>query len=90
MASKHFSFRLSDAVVAALETYKQDDESLNQTAQRVISQFLGVTTLETYSQAQRIDIQELIRKEVASAIATSDHIKKLTITVDECLGKLTA
>lgn len=90
MASKHFSFRLREEVVAALENLRQEDESLNQTAQRVIAQSLGVIAPDTSYQAQAIDIKELIREEVASAIAISDRIQKLEVTVGECLGKLPA
>jgi hypothetical protein len=105
MSSKVISFRLSDAEIEALQALQSsDDESLNQTAARLLRGIIGTpTALSTTSTP--VDIQELIRREVESAIANSermnelvrantaylaDDINSLERKVDERLGELSA
>ncbi len=105
MSSKVISFRLSDAEIEALQALQSsDDESLNQTAARLLRGIIGTpSALSTTSTP--VDIQELIRREVESAIANSermnelvrantaylaDDINSLERKVDERLGELSA
>ncbi|MEA5620883.1 hypothetical protein VB711_24035 [Cronbergia sp. UHCC 0137] len=71
MVSKAFSFRLPDEVVEALESQGLENETLNQTAQRVLTESLGFSA--SLSLPKRItgavDIQNLVKREVESAIA---------------------
>lgn len=105
MTSKVISFRLSDAEIEALQALQSsDDESLNQTAARLLRGIIGTpTALSTTSTP--VDIQELIRREVESAIANSERMNELVRAntayladdinsvkreVDERLGELSA
>ncbi|MCC5621026.1 hypothetical protein [Nostoc sp. CHAB 5715] len=105
MSSKVISFRLSDAEIEALQALQSsDDESLNQTAARLLRGIIGTpSALSTTSTP--VDIQELIRREVESAIANSDRVNELIKAntayladginsvkreVDERLGELSA
>ena len=45
MASKLISFRVLDEVVEALQAQALDDESLNLTAQRLLTELLGIPTV---------------------------------------------
>lgn len=77
MSSKVISFRLSDAEIEALQALQSsDDESLNQTAARLLRGIIGTpSALSTTSTG--VDIQEMIRREVESAIANSDLVNDL-------------
>lgn len=105
MSSKVISFRLSDAEIEALQALQSsDDESLNQTAARLLRGIIGTpSALSTTSTP--VDIQELIRREVESAIANSERMNELVRAntayladdinsvkreVDERLGELSA
>ncbi|HYX14679.1 MAG TPA: hypothetical protein VE944_09980 [Nostoc sp.] len=74
MSSKVISFRLSDAEIEALQALQSsDDESLNQTAARLLRGIIGTpTALSTTSTP--VDIQVLIRREVESALFTAAGI----------------
>lgn len=76
MSSKVVSFRLSDAEIEALQGLQSsDDESINQTAARLLRGIIGTSDLSTTSTG--VDIQEMIRKEVESAIANSERVSEL-------------
>jgi len=72
MVSKQFSFRLSDEVVEWLEGLQLEGESLNQTAQRILTKSAGLSTVST-----SVDIQELVRQEVENAIANSERLQEM-------------
>lgn len=59
MGSKVISFRFSDDEVKALEAVMSpDDDSVNQTAARIVRDSIGLSTVST-----PVDIKELIRHE---------------------------
>ncbi|MDZ7969711.1 MAG: hypothetical protein RM368_33010 [Nostoc sp. DedSLP03] len=101
MSSKVISFRLSDAEIEALQALQSsDDESLNQTAARLLRGIIG-TPSALSTKSTPVDIQELIRREVESAIANSErmnelvrantaHINEVKRELDERLGELSA
>lgn len=64
MPSKAFSFRLPDAAVQALSALQLEDETLNQTAQRVIMEHLGVYTIPSTIVDRRLEIVEAALTEV--------------------------
>jgi len=71
MASKAFSFRLSDAAVQALEALQLEGETLNQTTQRFVYEHLGLST-ETHNHLSTplqtsVDIEQ-IRQEMRANI----------------------
>lgn len=71
MASKVISFRLSDAEIQALRTLQtSSDESLNQTAVRLLRSILGTSTDLSTPTSTSFDIREIVRQEV-EAVALS-------------------
>ncbi|MCC5669103.1 hypothetical protein LC653_35920 [Nostoc sp. CHAB 5784] len=73
MVSKPFSYRLPDVAVQALEALQLEGETLNQTAQRVMMEHLGLSTeapkmLSTVSYTS-VDIRELVKQEVEASLA---------------------
>jgi len=94
MVSKPFSYRLPDVAVQALEALQLEGETLNQTAQRVMMEHLGLST-ETSQPLSTIlstpvDIKELVKQEVENAIANSERLQEFIAKVDERLGELSA
>jgi len=94
MGSKVISFRFNDAEVEALQALQQveDDDSLNQTASRLLRSLLGTST-PSRDLSTSVDIQEIVKREVENAIANSERLQELQqiITkVDERLGELNA
>jgi hypothetical protein len=65
MVSKQFSFRLSDEVVEWLEGLQLEGESLNQTAQRILTKSAGLST-EPLSTS--VDIKSLVKQEVEASL----------------------
>ncbi|WP_375493099.1 hypothetical protein [uncultured Nostoc sp.] len=70
MVSKPFSYRLPDVAVQALEALQLEGETLNQTAQRVMMEHLGLSTETSQSLSTipytHVDIRELVKEEVRS------------------------
>ncbi|MCL6755138.1 hypothetical protein KBT16_30860 [Nostoc sp. CCCryo 231-06] len=77
MVSKQFSFRLSDEVVEWLEGLQLEGESLNQTAQRILTKSAGLSTDSLSTLSTSVDIQELVRQEVENAIANSERLQEM-------------
>lgn len=69
MVSRPFSFRLPDASVQALEALRLEDETLNQTAQRVLMGSLKLSTPLSAKTSLDVDIKELVKLEVATSLA---------------------
>ncbi|MCC5625706.1 hypothetical protein [Nostoc sp. CHAB 5715] len=105
MVSKQFSFRLADEVVEALEGLQLEGESLNQTAQRILTKSVGLSTSTSTHLSTPVDIKELVKQEVENAIANSEQLKEMIAAntaylatgineikheVDERLGELSA
>lgn len=93
MVSKQFSFRLADEVVEALEALQLEGESLNQTAQRILTKSVGLSTSTSTHLSTPVDIEELVNQKVESAIANSEQLRDLEqmiTSLDERLGKLKA
>jgi hypothetical protein len=99
MVSKQFSFRLADEVVEALEALQLEGESLNQTAQRILTKSVGLSTSTSNHLSTSVDIQELVKREVENAIcasqqrfaiANSEQLQEFIAKVDERLGELNA
>ena len=89
MVSKPFSYRLPDVAVQALEALQLEGETLNQTAQRVMMEHLGLSTETSQSLSTTsytpVDIKSLVKEEVRSQLET-----QLEARLDERLGKLKA
>lgn len=68
MVSKQFSFRLSDEVVEWLEGLQLDGESLNQTAQRILTQSAGLSTVSLSTVSTSVDIKSLVKQEVEASL----------------------
>lgn len=81
MGSKVISFRFNDAELEALQALQtQDDDSLNQTAARLLRGLLGASTASTVSMSTvstSVDIQELIQQELSKALANSEQLKEM-------------
>lgn len=105
MASKAFSFRLPDEVVQFIESLQQEDETLNQTAQRLLIDLAKKNNVLSTDMSTTVDIQELVKREVEQALANSEQLKELIAantaylatgineikhSVDERLGELSA
>lgn len=105
MVSKQFSFRLPDEVVEALERLQLEGESLNQTAQRILTKSVGLSTEPLSTLSTTVDIGEIVRQEVENAIANSERLQEMIAantaylaagineikhSVDERLGELSA
>lgn len=90
MVSKQFSFRLADEVVEALEGLQLEGESLNQTAQRILTKSVGLSTSTSNHLSTPVDIKELVKQEVENAIANSERLQEFIAKVDERLGELSA
>jgi hypothetical protein len=70
MPSKVISFRLSEVEIKALSALQtSEDESLNQTAARLLRDILGTSTVSS-QMSTIVDIREMVRQEV-EAIALS-------------------
>lgn len=69
MVSKQFSFRLADEVVEALEELQLEGESLNQTAQRILTKSVGLSTSTSNRLSTSIDIKSLVKQEVEASLA---------------------
>ncbi|MCP6759462.1 MAG: hypothetical protein NHB32_12010 [Fischerella sp. CENA71] len=70
MPSKVISFRLSEVEIQALSALQtSEDESLNQTAARLLRNILGTSTVSSQA-SMSVDIREIVRQEV-EAIALS-------------------
>ena len=89
MVSKPFSYRLPDVAVQALEALQLEGETLNQTAQRVMMEHLGLSTETSQSLSTTpstpVDIKSLIAEEVRSQLET-----QLEARLEELRGKLPA
>lgn len=95
MVSKPFSYRLPDVAVQALEALQLEGETLNQTAQRVMMEHLGLSTETSQSlstlMSTSVDIKSLVKLEVeASLTEVRSHFSQLEARLDERLGKLKA
>lgn len=79
MASELISFRLSEAKIAALQARQQSGESLNLTAQRVLSEALGMST-EPLTGVDRQALEQLVEAVVKehTAQAVNSVNRKLT------------
>lgn len=71
-----FSFRLPDEAVQALVLLQLDGESLNQTAQRLLLEGLGLSPKPTQSLLPPVDIEELVNQKVDQALANSQLLKE--------------
>jgi len=81
MASKVISFRFGSAELEALQALQvPEDESINQTAARLLRGVLGTST----AMSTTVDIRELVRLEVKAAIAAFRR------EIDERLGQYSA
>ncbi|WP_315786100.1 hypothetical protein [Fischerella sp. JS2] len=84
MASKVISFRLSELEIQALSALQiSEDESLNQTAARLLRGILGTST-DVSTVSTSVDIREIVRQEVEVAIS------QVKGEVDKRLGELAA
>jgi hypothetical protein len=105
VVSKTFSFRLPDEAVQALESQQLEGESLNQAAQRLLLEALKISPSLNADLSTTVDIKEIIKQEIESAIANSELLQGLVadktaylascinqvkLEVDERLGKLKA
>lgn len=84
MASKVISFRLSELEIQALSALQiSENESLNQTAARLLRGILGTSTPAS-TVSTSVDIREMVRQEVEAAIS------QVKGEVDKRLGELAA
>jgi hypothetical protein len=96
MVSKPFSYRLPDVAVQALEALQLEGETLNQTAQRVMMEHLGLSTETSQFLSTRmstsVDIKELVKQEVAASLGEvrSQLEAQLETRLEELRGKLPA
>ncbi|HYX16839.1 MAG TPA: hypothetical protein VE944_21310 [Nostoc sp.] len=81
MVSKQFSFRLSDEVVEWLEGLQLEGESLNQTAQRILTKSAD---LSTDSLSTTVDIKSLVNQEIEASLT------EVRSQLEELRGKLKA
>lgn len=79
MASELISFRLSESRVQALQARRQSGESLNLTAQRVLSEALGLST-DALTGVDREILEQLVEAVVKehTAHAVNSVNKELT------------
>ena len=77
MVSKQFSFRLSDEVVEWLEGLQLEGESLNQTAQRLLTKSAGLSTSASNHLSTPVDIQEFKQEVEASFSEVRDQLAEL-------------
>lgn len=83
MPSKAFSFRLPDAAVQALEALQLNGETLNQTAQRVLMEHLGLSTNPS-TLSTGVDIELMIKQQVETSL------NEVRSQLDELRGKFLA
>ncbi|MDZ8227099.1 hypothetical protein [Nostoc sp. ChiVER01] len=89
MVSKQFSFRLPDKVVQALYTLQLEGESLNQTAQRILTQSVELSTGTMSSMSTGVDnLESLIDKRIEESLA--EVRSQLEAQLEELRGKLRA
>lgn len=92
MVSKQFSFRLPDEAVQVLESLQTEGETLNQTAQRIMIERLGVSTVPSqflFTKAYSlVDIKELVKQEVEASL--NQVRSQLEAQLEELRGKLKA
>lgn len=72
MASELISFRLSESRVQALQARRQSGESLNLTAQRVLSEVLGLST-DTSTGVDRQTLEQMIEAIVEERLTTVNN-----------------
>lgn len=77
MVSKQFSFRLADEVVEALERLQLEGESLNQTAQRILTKSVGLSTSTSNHLSTPVDIEEFKREVEASFSEVRSQLEEL-------------
>ena len=93
MASKAFSFRLPDEIVEFVESSQLEDETLNQTAQRLFIDFVKRNNPLSTELSTDVDrIEELIDKrlEIGLAEVRSQLEAQLKERLEELRGKLKA
>ncbi|MFN6538643.1 MAG: hypothetical protein RM021_020145 [Nostoc sp. EkiNYC01] len=83
-----FSFRLPDKAVQALEALQLEGETLNQTARRFLLENLGLSPKSAPSSLAPVDIEELVKQEVAQALANSQLLKDLQLEIESQLEEL--
>lgn len=92
MASKVISFRFTDEEIEALQALQlPEDDSLNQTAARLVRERLaGITSPQVMSTSvdSAVDIKELVKQEVEAV--RSQLEAHLTAQLEELRGKLKA
>ncbi|MTJ11841.1 hypothetical protein FJR11_04365 [Anabaena sp. UHCC 0187] len=83
MVSKAFSFRLPDEAVQALQSQGLENETLNQTAQRVLTEALGLSASLSLPKRMTapIDMQELVEREVERILAASTTVNSVVNNV---------
>ncbi len=72
MASELISFRLGESRVQALQARRQSGESLNLTAQRVLSEALGLST-DTSTGVDRQTLEQMIEAIVEERLTTVNN-----------------
>ena len=72
MASELISFRLSESRVQALQARRQSGESLNLTAQRILSEVLGLST-DTLTGVDRQTLEQMIEAIVEKRLTTVNN-----------------
>lgn len=77
MVSKQFSFRLADEVVEALEGLQLEGESLNQTAQRILTKSIGLSTSTSNRLSTTVDIHEFKQEVEASLTELRSQLEEL-------------
>ena len=87
MVSKQFSFRLADEVVEALEGLQLEGESLNQTAQRILTKSVGLSTSTSNHLSTTVDIDEFKQEVEASLTEVRSHFSQLEARLEELRGK---
>ncbi|HLO83655.1 MAG TPA: hypothetical protein VK203_01400 [Nostocaceae cyanobacterium] len=93
------SFRFNDAEIEALQEHQlYEDESPSQTASRLLREFLGISKRKVPTDVDKVDIRQLVRKEVEEILAKSSvaHVDNVDIQklikqeVEKQLGELAA
>lgn len=79
MVSKAFSFRLPDEAVKVLQSQGLENETLNQTAQRVLTEALGLSASLSLPKrmAAPTDMRELVEREVERILAASTPVNSV-------------
>ncbi len=93
MPSKVISFRLSEVEIQALSALQtSEDESLNQTAARLLRDVLGTSTVSSQGSTS-VEIRQIVRQEVEALVSTPSMVmdmrEMVKQEVEDAISQLT-